>query len=113
MLASRGVSLRVSVRIVRAGVIAFSTLHLPKNGCSRRGRRGEVQSDFRKGGPSRGYYPALQSGNFYIARANALEDNIDLFKTEKGKRSKIEEASIKVTEAKWHTLSFAEYLRNC
>ena len=44
--------------------------------------------------------------NYYIARANALEANIDLFKTEKGKRSKIEEAPVKVTGGEWHTLRF-------
>jgi hypothetical protein len=44
--------------------------------------------------------------NYYIARANALEDNIDLFKTVNGKRSKIEEASVKVTADKWHLLRF-------
>ena len=44
--------------------------------------------------------------NYYIARANALEDNIDLFKTEKGKRSKIEEVPVKVTTGQWHTLRF-------
>ena len=32
-----------------------------------------------------------QPENYYIARANALEDNIDLFKTVRGKRLKIEE----------------------
>jgi hypothetical protein len=44
--------------------------------------------------------------NYYIARANALEDNIDLFKTVKGKRSKIEEVPCKVTAGQWHTLRF-------
>ncbi len=44
--------------------------------------------------------------NYYIARANALEDNIDLFKTVNGKRLKIEEAPIKVTGGEWHTLRF-------
>jgi hypothetical protein len=44
--------------------------------------------------------------NYYIARANALEDNIDLFKTVRGKRSKIEEAPVKVTAGEWHTLRF-------
>ncbi len=44
--------------------------------------------------------------NYYIARANALEDNIDLFKTVRGKRSKIEEVPIKVTGGAWHTLRF-------
>ena len=44
--------------------------------------------------------------NYYIARANALEDNIDLFKTKNGKRLKIEEAPVKVTPGVWHTLRF-------
>lgn len=44
--------------------------------------------------------------NYYIARANALEDNIDLFKTVNGKRSKIEEVPMKVTPGEWHTLRF-------
>ena len=44
--------------------------------------------------------------NYYIARANALENNIDLFKTVNGKRSKIEEISVNVTPGEWHTLRF-------
>ncbi len=44
--------------------------------------------------------------NYYIARANALEDNVDLFKTVRGKRSKIEEVPVKVTAGQWHTLRF-------
>jgi hypothetical protein len=44
--------------------------------------------------------------NYYIARANALEDNVDLFKTVKGKRSLIQEAPLKVTAGEWHTLRF-------
>jgi hypothetical protein len=44
--------------------------------------------------------------NYYIARANALEGNIDLFKTVRGKRSKIVETPVKVTAGEWHTLRF-------
>jgi hypothetical protein len=44
--------------------------------------------------------------NYYIARANALEDNIDLFMTVRGKRVKIEEVPVKVTPHEWHTLRF-------
>lgn len=44
--------------------------------------------------------------NYYIARANALENNVILFKTVSGKRSKIEEVPVKVTADKWHTLRF-------
>ena len=45
--------------------------------------------------------------NYYVARANALEDNIDLFKTVRGNRLKIAEVSMKVTPKQWHTLGFA------
>lgn len=44
--------------------------------------------------------------NYYIARANVLEDNVDLFKTVKGKRIKISEIPVKVTGDEWHTLRF-------
>jgi hypothetical protein len=44
--------------------------------------------------------------NYYIARANVLEDNVDLFKTVRGKRSKIEEVAVKVAPGQWHTLRF-------
>jgi hypothetical protein len=44
--------------------------------------------------------------NYYIARANVLEDNVVLFKTVRGKRSKIEEVPVKVSPGQWHTLRF-------
>jgi hypothetical protein len=44
--------------------------------------------------------------NYYIARANALEDNVDLFKTIRGQRIKMEEVPVKVTPGQWHTLRF-------
>jgi hypothetical protein len=44
--------------------------------------------------------------NYYIARANALEENVILFKTVQGKRSKIEEVPVKVAAGRWHTLRF-------
>jgi Domain of Unknown Function (DUF1080) len=47
-----------------------------------------------------------QPGNYYIARANALENNVILFKTVKGKRSKLKEVPVKVTPGEWHTLRF-------
>ena len=47
-----------------------------------------------------------QPGNYYIARANALENNVILFKTVNGKRSKIKEVPVKVTAGTWHTLRF-------
>jgi len=44
--------------------------------------------------------------NYYIARANALENNVVLFKTVNGKRSTIKEASATVTPGEWHVLRF-------
>jgi len=44
--------------------------------------------------------------NYYIARANALENNVILFKTVNGKRSKIEEVSTPVSKGEWHKLRF-------
>jgi hypothetical protein len=44
--------------------------------------------------------------NYYIARANALENNVILFKTVNGKRSHIQEVPVKVTPGDWHTLRF-------
>lgn len=45
-------------------------------------------------------------GNYYIARANALENNVILFKTVNGKRSKIVEVPVPVSVGQWHTLRF-------
>jgi hypothetical protein len=44
--------------------------------------------------------------NYYIARANVLEDNVNLFNTVRGKRSKIDEVPVKVVGGQWHTLRF-------
>jgi hypothetical protein len=44
--------------------------------------------------------------NYYIARANVLEDNVNLFKTVRGKRSKIQEVPCKVSAGQWHVLRF-------
>lgn len=44
--------------------------------------------------------------NYYIARANVLEDNVDLFKTVNGKRSLVVEVPVKVTPDTWHKLRF-------
>jgi hypothetical protein len=42
--------------------------------------------------------------NYYIARANALEDNVRLYKVEYGKRKQIAGANIKVNTGAWHNL---------
>jgi len=42
--------------------------------------------------------------NYYITRANALEDNLRLYKVESGKRKQIANATLKVTSGTWHNL---------
>jgi hypothetical protein len=44
--------------------------------------------------------------NYYVARANALENNVILFKMVKGKRAKVVEAPAQVKAGVWHTLRF-------
>ena len=42
--------------------------------------------------------------NYYIARANALEDNVTIYHTVKGTRRSFKSADLKVTGNQWHTL---------
>jgi hypothetical protein len=42
--------------------------------------------------------------NYYVARANALEDNVTIHHTIKGKRVAFENVDLKVTRGEWHTL---------
>ena len=42
--------------------------------------------------------------NYYITRANALEDNVTIYHTVKGRRVSFKNASTKVTSGEWHTL---------
>jgi hypothetical protein len=42
--------------------------------------------------------------NYYIARANALEDNVTIYHTVNGKRSEKKRINTKVASNKWHTL---------
>jgi hypothetical protein len=44
--------------------------------------------------------------NYYVARANALEDNVRLYRVVKGDRQQLASASIKVTPGEWYTLLF-------
>jgi hypothetical protein len=43
--------------------------------------------------------------NYYIARANALEDNVRLYHVVKGRRSQLKSANLKVAPNVWHTLA--------
>src|SRR6266487_1120362 len=42
--------------------------------------------------------------NYYISRANALEDNVCIYYTVKGKRTEKKRINIKVASNQWHTL---------
>jgi hypothetical protein len=42
--------------------------------------------------------------NYYIARANALEDNVTIYHTIEGKRVSFKNTNTKVTSLVWHTL---------
>jgi hypothetical protein len=42
--------------------------------------------------------------DYYVVRANALEDNVNLYRVVKGRRSEIKGAGTKVAGNQWHTL---------
>jgi hypothetical protein len=42
--------------------------------------------------------------NYYVVRANALEDNVRFYRVVEGRREQLEGANIKVTPNEWHTL---------
>ncbi len=42
--------------------------------------------------------------NYYVARANALEDNVTIYNTIQGKRVAFKNVDTKVTPGEWHTL---------
>jgi hypothetical protein len=42
--------------------------------------------------------------NYYVLRANALEDNVRLYRVVKGSRQQIQGANLKVAANQWHTL---------
>ena len=47
---------------------------------------------------------AQDANNYYIARANALEDNVTIYHTIDGRRVSFQSISTKVAPAVWHTL---------
>jgi hypothetical protein len=44
------------------------------------------------------------ANNYYVARANALEDNVCIYYTVNGRRTEKKRASVKVPSGEWHTL---------
>lgn len=47
---------------------------------------------------------AKDTNNYYVARANALEDNVTIYHTIDGRRTERKRASMKVASNQWHTL---------
>jgi hypothetical protein len=47
---------------------------------------------------------AKDSNNYYVARANALEDNVTIYHTVNGRRTEKKRVSIKVSPNQWHTI---------
>ena len=47
---------------------------------------------------------AKDADNYYVARANALEDNVTIYHTVKGDRTEKKRAEMKVAPGEWHTL---------
>jgi hypothetical protein len=43
--------------------------------------------------------------NYYVVRANALEDNVNLYRVVKGRRIEIKGATVKVASGVWHDLA--------
>ena len=47
---------------------------------------------------------ARDSNNYYVARANALEDNVTIYDTVNGRRTERKRTGVKVASNQWHTL---------
>ena len=43
--------------------------------------------------------------NYYVVRANALEDNVNFYRVIKGQRTELKSANTKVSGNEWHTLA--------
>lgn len=46
----------------------------------------------------------IDADNYYVVRANALEDNVRFYRIVKGRREQLEGANVKVAGNAWHTL---------
>src|SRR6266516_7520969 len=47
---------------------------------------------------------AKDANNYYVARANALEDNVTIYHTINGRRTEKKRTKMKVASSQWHTL---------
>jgi hypothetical protein len=46
----------------------------------------------------------IDPDNYYVARANAMEDNVRFYRVIKGRRQELTGANLRVTANEWHTL---------
>src|SRR2546430_8281986 len=51
-----------------------------------------------------GVWRLKDANNYYVARANALEDNVTIYDTSNGRRTERKRAGMKVAPNQWHTL---------
>ncbi len=63
--------------------------------------KGVTGKEDQGGGPVWRYQ---DNNNYYIARANPLEDNFRVYKVVDGKRIQMDSARLKVTSGEWHTI---------
>ncbi len=63
--------------------------------------KGVAGEEDQGGGPVWRYQ---DNNNYYIARANPLEDNYRVYKVVAGKRIQMDSARLKVTSGEWHTI---------
>ena len=63
--------------------------------------KGVAGEEDQGGGPVWRYQ---DNNNYYIARANPLEDNFRVYKVVDGKRIQMDSARLKVTSGEWHTI---------
>src|SRR6476660_8914752 len=47
----------------------------------------------------------MDADNYYVVRANALEDNVRFYRVVRGRREQLEGANLKVTSNQWHVLA--------
>jgi Domain of Unknown Function (DUF1080) len=48
---------------------------------------------------------ATDAGNYYMARANALESNVRFYRVRAGQREELASEGVKINRGQWHTLS--------
>ena len=47
----------------------------------------------------------ISSNDYYLVRANALEDNVRFYRIVKGRRAQLATADVKVASGEWHSLA--------